>query len=55
MSTPFEIIDAANRHFEELFNAGKIDELAGLYTSEGTLLPPDKNKYHGREQIKQFC
>lgn len=54
MSSPFETIDAANRHFEQLFNAGKLDELVGLYTAEGTLLPPDKNKYHGREQIKTF-
>ncbi len=54
MSTPFDTIDAANRHFEQLFNAGKIDELVGLYTAQATLLPPDKNKYHGQEQIKKF-
>ncbi|CAF1259368.1 unnamed protein product [Rotaria sp. Silwood1] len=54
MSTSFNIIDAANRRFEELFNAGKLDELVGLYTLEGKLLPPDKNKYEGREQIKKF-
>ena len=54
MSTPFDTIDAANRQFEQLFNAGKIDELVGLYTSQGTLLPPDKNKYHGQEEIKKF-
>jgi ketosteroid isomerase-like protein len=54
MSTSFDTIDAANRRFEELFNAGKLDELVGLYTSEGKLLPPDKNKYEGREQIKKF-
>jgi ketosteroid isomerase-like protein len=54
MSTAFDTIDAANRHFEELFNAGKLDELAGLYTEQGTLLPPDKNKYQGREEIKKF-
>jgi ketosteroid isomerase-like protein len=54
MSTSFDTIDAANRHFEQLFNAGKIEELVGLYTSQGTLLPPDKNKYQGRDQIKTF-
>ena len=54
MSSPFDTIDVANRHFEQLFNAGKLDELAGLYTSQGTLLPPDKNKYQGREEIKNF-
>lgn len=54
MSTPFDIVDAANRHFEELFNGNKIEELVGLYTPEGSLLPPDKNKYQGREQIKAF-
>ena len=54
MSNVFKIIDAANRRFEELFNASKLDELVGLYTTEGQLLPPDKNKYQGREQIKQF-
>jgi ketosteroid isomerase-like protein len=54
MSTPFDTIDAANRHFEKLFNAGKLDELVALYTSNGLLCPPDKNRYEGREQIKKF-
>jgi ketosteroid isomerase-like protein len=54
MSTLFDTIDAANRRVEELFNAGKLDELVELYTSEGQILPPDKNKYEGRQQIKQF-
>lgn len=54
MSTSFEIIDAANRRFEELFNAGKFDELVNLYTPNGKLLPPDKNTYEGRENIKRF-
>lgn len=54
MSTAFDTIDAANRRFEELFNANKIEELAALYTNEGQLLPPDKNKYQGREQIQKF-
>jgi ketosteroid isomerase-like protein len=54
MSTLFDTIDAANRRFEELFNGSKLDELVGLYTSEGKLLPPDKNKYEGREAIKTF-
>jgi ketosteroid isomerase-like protein len=54
MSTLFDTIDAANRRFEELFNAGKLDELVGLYTSEGKLLPSDKNKYEGHENIKKF-
>ncbi|UJR33842.1 hypothetical protein I4U23_021265 [Adineta vaga] len=54
MSTPFQTIDAANRNFEQLFNSGKIDELAGLYTTEGRLFPSNKNKYEGRENIKQF-
>ncbi|UJR13470.1 hypothetical protein I4U23_000484 [Adineta vaga] len=54
MSNSFETIDAANRHFEELFNAGKFDELVALYTSDGKLCPPDKKKYEGREEIKNF-
>ncbi|CAF0802307.1 unnamed protein product [Adineta steineri] len=54
MSTSFDTIDAANRRFEELFNAGKLDELVQCYTPEGKLLPPDKNKYEGREEIKKF-
>lgn len=54
MSTPFETIDAANRQFEQLFNSGKIGELAELYTSNGRLFPADKNKYEGREHVKQF-
>lgn len=54
MSTPFDIIDAANRVFEQHFNAGKIDEVAKLYTEQGKLLPPDKNVYQGREEIQKF-
>jgi ketosteroid isomerase-like protein len=54
MSTSFNTIDAANRRFEELFNAGKLDELVELYTSGGRLLPSDKNNYEGRDQIKVF-
>ncbi|CAF2834431.1 unnamed protein product [Rotaria sp. Silwood2] len=54
MSTLFDIVDAANRRFEELFNSNKLNELVELYTSNGKLLPPDKNKYERREQIKQF-
>ncbi|CAF1400395.1 unnamed protein product [Rotaria sordida] len=54
MSTSFDAINAANRRYEELFNAGKLDELVNLYTSEGKVLPSDKNKYEGREQIKKF-
>ncbi|CAF3737569.1 unnamed protein product [Rotaria sp. Silwood1] len=54
MSTSFDIVNAANRRYEELFNAGKLDELVNLYTVEGRLLPYDKNKYEGREQIKKF-
>ncbi|CAF0918938.1 unnamed protein product [Adineta ricciae] len=54
MSNSFEIIDAANRHFEKLFNGGQLDELVALYTSDGKLCPPDKNVYQGREQIKKF-
>ncbi|CAF1443896.1 unnamed protein product [Rotaria magnacalcarata] len=54
MSTPFDTIDAANRLFEQLFNAGKTDEVAKLYTLEGKLLPPDKNIYQGHEAIQKF-
>ena len=54
MSNVFQTIDAANRRFEELFNAGQLDQLADLYSTDGQLLPPDKNKYVGREQIKAF-
>ncbi|CAF5160812.1 unnamed protein product, partial [Rotaria sp. Silwood1] len=54
MSTLFDIVDAANRRFEELFNSNKLNELVELYTSNGKILPPDKNKYERREQIKQL-
>ena len=54
MSSSFDTIDAANRQFEQLFNSDKLDELVGLYSAQGTLLPTDKNRYEGREQIKQF-
>jgi ketosteroid isomerase-like protein len=54
MSTPAEIVEAGNRNFEKLFNGGKLEELVALYTQQGTLLPPDKNKYQGRDQIKKF-
>ncbi|CAF1391970.1 unnamed protein product [Rotaria sp. Silwood1] len=45
MPTLFDIVDAANRRFEELFNSNKLNELVELYTSNGKILPPDKNKY----------
>ncbi|CAF3298409.1 unnamed protein product [Rotaria sp. Silwood2] len=51
MSTSFDTIIVANRRYEELFNAGKLDELVNLYTSEGKLLLSNKNKYEGREKI----
>lgn len=54
MSAPFNTIDAANRNFEQLFNSGKIDALAELYTVDGRLFPSDKNKYEGRGQVKLF-
>ena len=54
MSTAFDTVDKANRRFEELFNSGQLDQLVALYTENGRLLPPDKNAYQGREQIKQF-
>ncbi len=54
MSTAFDTINAANRRFEQLVNGGKIDELVTLYSTEAILLPGDKNKYQGREQIKAF-
>lgn len=54
MSNVFETIDAANRRFEELFNSNQLEALVGLYTIDGQLFPPDKNKYQGREQIQQF-
>ena len=54
MSSAFDIVDKANRRFEELFNGGQLDQLAALYTENGRLLPPDKNKYEGREEIKAF-
>lgn len=54
MSLAFDIVDKANRHFEQLFNGDQLDQLVELYTENGRLFPPDKNKYEGREQIKQF-
>jgi ketosteroid isomerase-like protein len=54
MSSSFSTVDNANRRFEELFNAGRLDELAELYSVDAQLLPPDKKTYRGREQIKQF-
>ena len=54
MSALFNTIDTANRRFEELFNAGQLDDLARLYSPAGKLFPPDKNSYEGRERIKAF-
>ncbi|CAF4301326.1 unnamed protein product, partial [Rotaria sp. Silwood2] len=51
MSTSFDTIIVANRRYEELFNAGKLDELVNLYTSEGKVLLSNKNKYEGREKF----
>jgi uncharacterized protein (TIGR02246 family) len=47
-------IDAQNTKFEQAYNAGDIDAVAGFYAEDGMVLPPDAARQEGREAIRAF-
>jgi len=48
------LISAANRSFESAFQVQNAATLAGLYTSNGTLLPPGGEPVNGTAGIQAF-
>ncbi|MDJ0948261.1 MAG: SgcJ/EcaC family oxidoreductase [Alphaproteobacteria bacterium] len=46
-----EVVGAA---FCELYNSGNAAGLAGLYTEDAALMPPDAPRLEGREAIQQY-
>ncbi len=50
------IIDQNNRVFEGFFNANDMPSLAKLYTTDGSLYPPNAQgqAFHGHEAIAAF-
>jgi uncharacterized protein (TIGR02246 family) len=47
-------VEQAVRQFEAHFNRGDMTALAGMYTENATLLPPDSDLIQGRQGIQQF-
>ena len=47
-------IDAELRKWENCFNGGDMAALAGLYTTNATLMPPDSEAIRGRKGIEEF-
>ncbi len=47
-------VEQAVRQFEAHFNRGDMAALAGMYTEDATLLPPDSDMIRGRQGIQQF-
>ena len=47
-------VEQAVRQFEAQFNRGDMAALAGMYTEDATLLPPDSDLIRGRQGIQQF-
>jgi uncharacterized protein (TIGR02246 family) len=47
-------IAAVNRAFEEAARKRDNDRIAGLYTADAIVMPPDAPFVKGREKIKQF-
>lgn len=47
-------IDARNSKFEEAYNAGDADAVAGFYATDGAVLPPGAARQEGREAIRAF-
>jgi len=54
--TPFALVDAANRVFEEKFNTKDSAGVGNLYCKLGSVAPPgaDGKVFHGREEITAF-
>jgi uncharacterized protein (TIGR02246 family) len=47
-------IDEQNTKFEQAYNAGDADAVAGFYSMDGVVLPPDGARQEGREAIRAF-
>ena len=47
-------VEQAVQQFEAHFNRGDMAALAGMYTEDATLLPPDSDMIRGRQGIQQF-
>jgi uncharacterized protein (TIGR02246 family) len=47
-------IDQANARFVEAFKAGDAAAIAGFYTENAKMLPPDASEVAGREAIQKF-
>lgn len=49
-----EAITAVNQQFMDAYNSQDAEALAGLYTADGMLLPPNTKSVQGRENIQNF-
>ncbi len=47
-------IETTNKRFIEVFNTGDAVAVAGMYTSDARVLPPNSQTIEGRENIKTF-
>ena len=47
-------IEAANRELMDAFAQGDAARLVSLYTTDGQLLPPDRDTIKGRDALKSF-
>jgi uncharacterized protein (TIGR02246 family) len=47
-------IEKANAKFAKAFEAGDADAVAGLYTADAIVLPPDHDMVKGRKAIGEF-
>lgn len=54
MTTATEEIRTANRTFMDLFRRGDAAGIAGLYTADARLLPPDHAMMNGTHAIRSF-
>jgi len=47
-------IETANKRFVEVFNKGDAVAVAGMYTSDAKVLPPNSQTIEGKENIQTF-
>jgi uncharacterized protein (TIGR02246 family) len=47
-------IETANKRFVEVFNKGDAVAVAGMYTSDARVLPPNSQTIEGKENIQTF-
>ena len=52
--SPEEAVKARSLAWVKAFNAGDTKTLAGLYTTDGKLLPPNSDVVQGRESIEMY-